>query len=71
LQCVTFSTRQGSNIGKQSTVMGCIRLWKCWCRIRMWSQQSGGYNEKQGGGFAWNILDHCYYLGFYVRPRII
>jgi hypothetical protein len=26
LQCVTFSTRQGSNIGKQSTVMGCIRL---------------------------------------------
>jgi hypothetical protein len=26
LQCVTFSTRQGSNIGKQSTVMGCIGL---------------------------------------------
>ena len=28
------------------------------------------YNEKRGGGFAWNILDHCYYLGYYVGPRI-
>jgi hypothetical protein len=28
------------------------------------------YNEERGGGFAWNILDHCYYLGYYVGPRI-
>ena len=29
------------------------------------------YDEKpEGGSLAWNILDHCYYLGVFIGPRI-
>jgi hypothetical protein len=29
------------------------------------------YNEKPDNpSFAWNILDHCYYLGVFVGPRL-
>ena len=26
--------------------------------------------EEQSGSFAWNILDHCYYMGVFVGPRL-
>jgi hypothetical protein len=27
--------------------------------------------EREGGGnFAWNIVDHCYYMGVFVGPRL-
>lgn len=27
--------------------------------------------EERSGSFAWNILDHCYYMGVFVGPRLI